>query len=388
MFAHVHGGARHHRRQRLAAAHRRQPLRDHRRVDVGADLVPRRQRHHPAADRLAGQHLRPQAPADGVGDRLHDLVAAVRPRAEPAAADRSSACCRGRPAARCSRCRRRCCSRPSRRTSAARRWASGASASSSRRSSGPCSAAGSPTPTAGAGSSTSTCRSASSSLVMTQALHLRPALPAAGAQAASTTGASACSPVGIGALQLALDKGQEDDWFSSPLIVTLVVLSAGGAGRVPRPRADAPTNPVVDLRVFKLRTYSTGVFLMTTLGFVLYGSLVLLPIMLQTLLGYPSLQAGIAMAPRGMGSFIGMPIVGLLIGRVDPRTHARVRPDRRRRHAVLARRSSICRPATGTSSGRSSCRASACRCSSCRSPRSAWTRSRASAWATPRACST
>ena len=58
--------------------------------------------------------------------------------------------------------------------------------------------------------------------------------------------------------------------------------------------------PVVDLRVFKVRTYSTGVFLMTTLGFVLYGSLVLLPIMLQTLLGYPSLQAGIAMAPRGM----------------------------------------------------------------------------------------
>ena len=77
--------------------------------------------------------------------------------------------------------------------------------------------------------------------------------------------------------------------------------------------------PVVDLRVFKIRTYSTGVFLMTTLGFVLYGSLVLLPILLQTLLGYPSLQAGIAMAPRGLGSFIGMPMVGLLIGRFDPR---------------------------------------------------------------------
>ena len=77
--------------------------------------------------------------------------------------------------------------------------------------------------------------------------------------------------------------------------------------------------PVVDLRVFKVRTYSTGVFLMTTLGFVLYGSLVLLPIMLQTLLGYPSLQAGIAMAPRGMGSLIGMPMVGLMIGRIDPR---------------------------------------------------------------------
>ena len=62
--------------------------------------------------------------------------------------------------------------------------------------------------------------------------------------------------------------------------------------------------------MFKIRTYATGVFLMTMLGFVLYGSLVLLPVMLQTLLGYPSLQAGIAMAPRGIGSFIMMPLVG------------------------------------------------------------------------------
>jgi DHA2 family multidrug resistance protein len=61
------------------------------------------------------------------------------------------------------------------------------------------------------------------------------------------------------------------------------------------------------------------VFLMTTLGFVLYGSLVLLPIMLQTLLGYPALQAGIAMAPRGIGSFFMMPLTGIMTGRFDPR---------------------------------------------------------------------
>ena len=78
---------------------------------------------------------------------------------------------------------------------------------------------------------------------------------------------------------------------------------------------------------------------MTTLGFVLYGSLVLLPIMLQTLLGYPSLQAGIAMAPRGMGSLIGMPVVGMLIGRDRSAQDGRGRADRRRPHAVLARRS-------------------------------------------------
>src|SRR5581483_7154177 len=78
-------------------------------------------------------------------------------------------------------------------------------------------------------------------------------------------------------------------------------------------------DPVVDLRVFKERSYAVGVFLMTVVGFVLYGSLVLLPIMLQTLLGYPSLQAGIAMAPRGIGSFFMMPLTGLMTGRFDAR---------------------------------------------------------------------
>ena len=58
---------------------------------------------------------------------------------------------------------------------------------------------------------------------------------------------------------------------------------------------------------------------MTVVGFVLYGSMVLLPVMLQTLLGYPPMQAGIAMAPRGIGSFCMMPIVGILTGRFDPR---------------------------------------------------------------------
>ena len=73
------------------------------------------------------------------------------------------------------------------------------------------------------------------------------------------------------------------------------------------------------LRVFKNRTYAAGVFLMTVLGFVLYGSMLLLPIFLQTLLGYPALDAGIAMAPRGLGSFLMMPVVGTVLGRFDPR---------------------------------------------------------------------
>jgi DHA2 family multidrug resistance protein len=79
------------------------------------------------------------------------------------------------------------------------------------------------------------------------------------------------------------------------------------------------THPIVDLRLFKDRSYAVGVFLMTVLGFVLYGSLVLLPVMLQTLFGFSSYQAGQAMVPRGVGSLVMMPTVGLLTGLVDPR---------------------------------------------------------------------
>jgi DHA2 family multidrug resistance protein len=124
--------------------------------------------------------------------------------------------------------------------------------------------------------------------------------------------------LGVGALQIVLDKGQEEDWFSSNWMVILAVVALGALGwfvvHEIRTR-----NPVVHLRVFKNRTYGAGVFLMTVLGFVLYGSLLLVPIMLQTLLGYPALQAGIAMAPRGLGSFLMMPMVGTVLGKFDPR---------------------------------------------------------------------
>jgi DHA2 family multidrug resistance protein len=75
----------------------------------------------------------------------------------------------------------------------------------------------------------------------------------------------------------------------------------------------------VDLRLFKDRTYAVGVFLMTVVGFVLYGSLVLLPVMLQTLFGYSSYEAGKMMVPRGVGSLFLMPVVGILTGFIDPR---------------------------------------------------------------------
>ncbi len=124
--------------------------------------------------------------------------------------------------------------------------------------------------------------------------------------------------VGIGALQYVLDKGQEDDWFSSRAIVALTTIAVVTiiALIIHELTTD---DPVVDLRVFKTRSFAVGVFLMTVVGFVMYGSMVLLPVMLQTLLGYPSVQAGIAMAPRGAGAFVMMQITGHLISRVDPR---------------------------------------------------------------------
>jgi DHA2 family multidrug resistance protein len=124
--------------------------------------------------------------------------------------------------------------------------------------------------------------------------------------------------VGIGALQVMLDKGQEEDWFGSHFILILVILAGVGLTLfVIHELLD--WHPVVNLRIFRVRTYATGVFLMTTLGFGLYGSMVLIPILLQTLLGYPAMNAGLAMLPRGLGSFIAMPLVGMLTTKFEAR---------------------------------------------------------------------
>jgi MFS transporter, DHA2 family, multidrug resistance protein len=124
--------------------------------------------------------------------------------------------------------------------------------------------------------------------------------------------------IGIAALQITLDKGEQEDWFSSNLIVVLAIVAAAGLIALVV-RELRVKDPIVDLRVFRERTYAAGAFLITLVGFVLFASLVLVPIMLQTLLRYPPLQAGIAMAPRGIGSLIAMPLVGIAMSWVDPR---------------------------------------------------------------------
>jgi MFS transporter, DHA2 family, multidrug resistance protein len=123
----------------------------------------------------------------------------------------------------------------------------------------------------------------------------------------------------VAALQIMLDKGQEEDWFSSDFITILAVI-AGISVVVFLIWELRTSDPVIHLKIFRIRTYSAGVLLITCVGFVLYGSMVLLPIFLQTMLGYPSLQAGIALAPRGLGSFIAMPLVGTMLAKgVEPR---------------------------------------------------------------------
>jgi MFS transporter, DHA2 family, multidrug resistance protein len=124
--------------------------------------------------------------------------------------------------------------------------------------------------------------------------------------------------VGMGCLQVMLDKGQEEDWFSSHFIVVLAVLAVLGLGGLIIRELKA-THPVIDLSVFKYRSYAVGTFLMTIVGFVLYGSTVLLPLLMQELLGYTATHAGVTNLPRGMASFLFMPVVGILVGKVDSR---------------------------------------------------------------------
>jgi MFS transporter, DHA2 family, multidrug resistance protein len=122
----------------------------------------------------------------------------------------------------------------------------------------------------------------------------------------------------LGTLQLVLDKGQEEDWFSSSLITFGAVFSALMfiSFIIWELRSK---EPIVNLRILANRNFAIGTALMTVLGIVLYGTIALLPLFLQTLLGYPALQSGLAVSPRGIGSIASMVIVGRLIGKINGR---------------------------------------------------------------------
>jgi len=122
----------------------------------------------------------------------------------------------------------------------------------------------------------------------------------------------------VGALQVALDRGNRLDWFDSTAITTLVVV--GGAAFVGFVvRELVVTQPIVDLRVLADRTFAIGTVLITIMGLGLFSSLVLLTFYLEQLLGYDALTAGYVLAPGGLGSLISLAVAGRLANRVDPR---------------------------------------------------------------------
>jgi DHA2 family multidrug resistance protein len=124
--------------------------------------------------------------------------------------------------------------------------------------------------------------------------------------------------LGIGCLQIVLDQGQREDWFASHFILWMSVISFAGLVFfiVNEYYAD---HPIVDLHIFKNLTFTSGNIIGFALFFTLFGSLIMLPICLQTLMGYTAFLAGWVLGPGGLMAMISMPIAGRLITRVNPK---------------------------------------------------------------------
>ncbi len=124
--------------------------------------------------------------------------------------------------------------------------------------------------------------------------------------------------VWIGALQILLDKGEDDDWFNSPFIVHLAIVAAVGfAAFLIWELTDA--NPVINLRVFRNKNYVIGLGVMCLCFGSYFASVVIQPLWLQTNLGYTATWAGFAVAPLGIFAVVMSPIVGAMMKKTDPR---------------------------------------------------------------------
>jgi MFS transporter, DHA2 family, multidrug resistance protein len=124
--------------------------------------------------------------------------------------------------------------------------------------------------------------------------------------------------LGLGTLQVVLDKGQRDDWFDSHFILTLSIISVL-ALLIAIYWEWTHDDPVVDLHLFQDRTFGISNLLMFMLGFALLGSTLLLPLFMQTLLGYTAEQSGLALMPGGFTIMLLLPLVGFLLSRYSPR---------------------------------------------------------------------
>src|SRR5213594_1015937 len=124
--------------------------------------------------------------------------------------------------------------------------------------------------------------------------------------------------VGLGTLQVVLDKGQREDWFESHWILALSLISVASLLFVLLWEW-YQKDPISELHLFKDRTFASANFMMFLLGFALLGSTLLLPLFMQTLLGYTAEQAGMGLSPGGFAIMVLMPLVGFLLGRYDAR---------------------------------------------------------------------
>lgn len=124
--------------------------------------------------------------------------------------------------------------------------------------------------------------------------------------------------VGLGFLQIVLDKGQMEDWFASPFIVTFSIISAialiGFVLWELRHKF-----PVVELRLLKDSNFASANMMIFLIGFTLYSSTMLIPLLLQTLMGYTAMQAGLVISPGGLVVLLMLPMVGKLTQKVQPK---------------------------------------------------------------------
>lgn len=124
--------------------------------------------------------------------------------------------------------------------------------------------------------------------------------------------------LGLGALQIVLDKGQRDDWFESHFILILTTIAAVALVAVLFWEWNHD-HPIIDLRLFRDRSFATANVLMFAMGFVLWGTTLLIPLFVQTLMGYPAEQAGLVLMPGGLLIIALLPLVGRMLARTDPR---------------------------------------------------------------------
>src|SRR5436190_8777340 len=123
---------------------------------------------------------------------------------------------------------------------------------------------------------------------------------------------------GLAFFEIVMDEGQRRDWFSSQLIVASAIIAVLALVSVVFWEL-RQKDPIIELRMLKDRNFMLSTGTMFILGFVLYASTMLLPLFLQTLLGYTALQSGLVLSPGGLAIIVLMPVVGFLMARFEAR---------------------------------------------------------------------